>query len=293
MGGSGIVHLPASRGEVGEDSYKASVPTTKPRSGLRILKDVEGWMKLRRKLLLPILVVTLAFLFWGFNCIQVLAGPVTEGEVEVDPHALPRGQALFHGKGVCFACHGSEGDPSNVTNKDVARLNPRPTDIRTPTDKSVRQLYLVIKYGVPGTGMVALQETQDLRHEDVAHLISYMLSLQGKRLVVEDVVRQMFSPDTETDQAISAMCEADAIGDTDARDYCEDHYAKRYRDLIIGRPADIPVSRYTKIETSCKKSFAKDLDGLALCYRKEFSLTRQQAIENGKKGRLPKNSATP
>lgn len=101
--------------------------------------------------------------------------------------------------------------------------------------------------------MVPLQETTGFQDEDIAHLIAYMLSLQGKQLMAEDVLEQMFSPDTETDRAIAARCEAEAIGDSDARDYLEDRYAKRYRDLLIGRPPDIQASRYIKNKKDCKK----------------------------------------
>jgi cytochrome c553 len=198
-----------------------------------------------------------------------------ENEAEVGPHAIPLGHTLFNGKAVCSACHGVNGEPSKVTNPNVARLNPRPTDLRHPTDKSVRQLYLIIKYGIPGTAMVSVQDKTGLRDEEVPHLISYLLSLQGKHLVVDDVLEQMFRRDTAADRAIAAMCEAEAIGDSDLNAYCEDRYAKRYIDLLIGRPPDIKTSKYLKIQTECKKRFGTDFDQQALCYRRDLNVLRQ------------------
>jgi cytochrome c553 len=227
---------------------------------------------LRSLLLITILAVPL----WGSNFTYVLASPVgAENEAEVDPHAVPLGHTLFNGKAVCFACHGVNGEPSKVTNPNVARLKPHPTDLRHPTDKSIRQLYLIIKYGIPGTAMVSVQDQTGLRDEDVPHLISYLLSLQGKHLVVDDILEQMYRRDTETDRAIVAMCEAEAIGDSDLKGYCEDRYAKRYIDLLIGRPPDIKASRYLKIQTECKKRFGTDLDQRALCYRRDLNVLRQ------------------
>jgi mono/diheme cytochrome c family protein len=251
-------------------------------------------MKLRGKLHVPVLVATLGLPLWGFDFNQVSTIASAENEVGLDTQAPQRGKTMFNGKGVCFGCHGSNGDISSVNNPNVARLNPRPTDLRKPTDKSVRQLYLIIKYGIPGTSMVPMQETTRLRVEDVSDLISYLLALQGKPLAVGDIFHQVFLPDTETDLAISVKCDAEAIGDSDAMAFCEDRYAKRYRTLIVGRPADIPPARYVNVETSCKQRFGgTDLDGLARCYQLEFSLTRQRATESGKEGQLPQKPTDP
>jgi mono/diheme cytochrome c family protein len=223
--------------------------------------------------------------FWG--CVAAQA------DVGLDAQAIQHGKALFNDKAVCFGCHGSNGVISSVTNPNVAKLNPSPTDLREPTDKSVRQLYLIIKYGIPSTGMGPIQEATGLRDEDMGDLISYLLDLQGRTLPAGDIHHYMFRADTETDLAISVKCEAEAIGDSDTMAFCEDRYAKRYRDLLVGRPPDIPTARYVKIETECKQRFGADLDGLARCFRMEFSLTRQRATDSGKKGRLPQNPTDP
>lgn len=199
--------------------------------------------------------------------------PPTSGNV--DRQAIQQGKTLFHGKAICFGCHGQNGDIHNVPNGDVAMLNPSPTDLRMRTDKSVRQIYLIIKYGISGTGMVPIQEATRLSEQEVLSVISYLLDLQGKPLSFETISHERFRRHTETDLAIAKTCEEEAIGDSDMQEYCEDRYSKRYRDLIIGRPPDISADRYTKIETRCKQQAAKSLDKLALCYRTGYSAARQ------------------
>jgi|CXWL01.1.fsa_nt_gi mono/diheme cytochrome c family protein len=189
---------------------------------------------------------------------------------DVDRQSIQRGKTLYHGKAVCFGCHGQNGDISSVSNPKVRRLDPSPADLRKPTDKSVRQLYLIIRYGIPGTAMVQVQDLAKLSNEEVLNIISYFLDLQGNPLPFETISDQRFNRHTETDKAIADLCEKEAIGDSDMREHCEDRYAKRYRDLIIGRPPHIPTARYTEIERHCKQQAAKDLDKLALCYRAEY-----------------------
>lgn len=66
--------------------------------------------------------------------------------------SIQQGNSLFHSNAGFVDCHDHNGEPQ-----------PRPfirptfalplTDLRAPTDKSVRQLYPIIKYGVPATRM--------------------------------------------------------------------------------------------------------------------------------------------
>lgn len=238
-------------------------------------------MKRIGKLYLPALIATLAFLLWGYVATQA------------DAQDVQRGKALFNGKAVCFSCHGSNGDIRSVNNSDIAKLNPSPTDLREPTDKSVRQLYLILKYGIPSTAMIPMQAAARLQEDDVRDLISYLLALQGKPLPKGEISDQVFlRVDGEPDLAISVMCETQAIGDSDARDLCEDRYAKRYRDLLVGRPADIPTTRYMEIQAGCKKRFGSNLDGLARCYRLEYATTRM-ATDAGMLEQIPQKPADP
>lgn len=247
-------------------------------------------MRHKGRLLLLTLAVTSFALLWG--CVATRADDLYRQRLEARKRSLPkplpeakhlvgldedtvrRGKALFNGKAVCFGCHGTDGDINQVTNPQVAKLNPRPADLRKPSDKSVRQLYFIIKYGIPNTGMVPVQEEARLKNEELTALLSYVLALQGTPLSQEEIFDQLHRRDGEADRAILATCDAQAIGDTDARETCEHRYAKRYLDLLVGRPADIPPARYSEIQTSCKQRFGTDLDGLARCYRLEYGMTR-------------------
>jgi mono/diheme cytochrome c family protein len=188
---------------------------------------------------------------------------------------IQRGNALFNGKGDCSRCHGQNGNIRTVSNTEVSRLHPKPTDLRTPTDKSVRQLYLIIKYGIPATAMAPIQEAARLSDDDVLSIISYVLSLQGTRLSLDTISIQRFRRHTETDVSIKRTCEEEATDDFDRKDDCEARYTKRYLDLIIGRPPDIPATRQIKIEARCKLQANKDIDKLALCYREQYSSLRK------------------
>ena len=73
-----------------------------------------------------------------------------------------RGRAVFNGKGVCYYCHGIDGNKGQRpqlaadTATLIAQLNPPPVDLRNPnalrlnTDK---QRARAILDGHPGTGM--------------------------------------------------------------------------------------------------------------------------------------------
>lgn len=212
------------------------------------------------------------------DVVTIIPGDGTPRD-DVSRQAIQRGNVLFNGNARCFECHGQNGDIQHRSKTDEKRPDPQPTDLRKPTDKSVRQLYLIIKYGIPGTGMVSIQETAPLSDNEVLSLIAYVLSLQGTLLSPDTISVQRFRRHTQTDRAIERMCEDKAIGDSDLKDDCEDRYAKRYRDLIIGRPPDIPADRYIKVESRCKRQASKDLDKLALCYRTEYLALRQAHTE--------------
>ncbi|MBK9306536.1 MAG: hypothetical protein IPM58_05470 [Nitrospira sp.] len=190
-----------------------------------------------------------------------------------------RGSILFNGKALCFECHGRNGDIHTISNADVGRLDPLPTDLRMPTDKSIRQLYLIIRYGIPATGMAPIQDTDRFSDPDVVDIISYVLALQGTRLSADTISIQRFRRHTETDVVIQKMCAEEFIRDADLEDDCENQYATRYRDLIIGRPPDIPTNRYLQIEARCRRQAKNDVDRLALCYRTEYLALRHIRTE--------------
>ena len=200
---------------------------------------------------------------------------------EEDRRSIQQGKALFHGKAACFECHGDNGDINGVPQSRLARLHPPPTDLRTPNDKSFRQLYLIIRYGISGTGMLPIQEAATLNDEEIFHVISYLSYLQGRSPSIDLISSLSVLPQTDTDVAISLMCDQEALDDVDKEERCENRYAQRYRDLIVGRPPDISSDRYAEIETGCKQQADKDLDALALCYRAEYLASRQATRKAG------------
>jgi mono/diheme cytochrome c family protein len=73
-----------------------------------------------------------------------------------------RGRAVFNGKGVCYYCHGIDGNKDQRpqlaadTVALIAQLNPPPVDLRNPKAlylKSDKQRARAIWEGHPGTGM--------------------------------------------------------------------------------------------------------------------------------------------
>jgi mono/diheme cytochrome c family protein len=73
-----------------------------------------------------------------------------------------RGRAAFNGKGVCYYCHGIDGNKGQRpqlaadTAALIAQLNPQPVDLRNPKVlylKSDKQRARAVREGHPGTGM--------------------------------------------------------------------------------------------------------------------------------------------
>ena len=94
-----------------------------------------------------------------------------------------KGKILFNGKGVCFGCHGKEGDPAQVSSKvEISKLNPKPTDLRNSNVlrfKTDRERFRVIKHGIPGTAMV---EMTHVTEEEIMSILAYLdeLKMQAK-----------------------------------------------------------------------------------------------------------------
>jgi mono/diheme cytochrome c family protein len=89
------------------------------------------------------------------------------------------GKILFNGKGVCFGCHGREGDLAQVSSKlEISKLNPKPTDLRNSNVlrfKTDRERFRVIKHGIPGTAMVAMTHVTE---EEIMSIIAYLDELK-------------------------------------------------------------------------------------------------------------------
>jgi len=85
--------------------------------------------------------------------------PLTSTEGAEDAE---RGRAVFNGKGVCYYCHGIDGNRARRpqltadTAALIAQLNPPPADLRNPKAlylTSDKQRARAIREGHPGTGM--------------------------------------------------------------------------------------------------------------------------------------------
>ena len=199
----------------------------------------------------------------------------------VDPQSIQQGKALFHGKAGCVVCHGDHGQGTGHSDAHNATFALPPTDLRAPSEKSVRQLYLIVKYGIPGTSMPPLRDTEKFSSEDILTIIAYLLDLQGSAHPLELIASQAVRPHTDTDVAMVKLCEQEDMGKFDRKEHCEQRYAKRYLDLLIGRPPDIALDRYAQIETICKHVANNDLDSLELCYRAEYTAWRQEKRQAG------------
>lgn len=86
-----------------------------------------------------------------------------------------KGKLLFNGKGVCFACHGTNGDRATASDPDIAKFNPTPTDLRNaralkyPSDE---QRFDAIRNGLRGTGMPPFRGI--LYPEEIHEVIEYL-----------------------------------------------------------------------------------------------------------------------
>ena len=120
--------------------------------------------KILRRLSLAgfLLVGWLAILFTQMSDMNAWAGPQSSNKSTKDQGDAERGRAVFNGKGVCYYCHGIDGNKDQRpqlaadTAALIAQLNPSPVDLRDPKVlhlKTDKQRAHAILEGHPGTGM--------------------------------------------------------------------------------------------------------------------------------------------
>ena len=85
-----------------------------------------------------------------------------------DAAAIGQGKAIFQEK--CTACHGAEGGGS---------VGPNLTDDYWLHGGGIKNLFKVIKYGVPEKGMISWEK--QLSPADIQKVASYVLSLKGTK----------------------------------------------------------------------------------------------------------------
>ncbi|MBX2892303.1 MAG: c-type cytochrome [Saprospiraceae bacterium] len=96
------------------------------------------------------------------------ADAVDESNVTVltDASALGEGELIY--KNVCAACHGQQGEGT---------VGPNFTDEYWIHGGGIKNIFRVIKYGVPEKGMISWQS--QLKPADMQKVASYILTMQG------------------------------------------------------------------------------------------------------------------
>lgn len=102
---------------------------------------------------------------------------IPAGEMGTRAGDAIRGRTLFNGKGVCFRCHGVDGNYKVIEKDLLAILNPKPSDFRKPTTlklKTDKERFLAIRNGIPGTAMVAMTHLSD---EEIVDVVAYLATI--------------------------------------------------------------------------------------------------------------------
>lgn len=100
-----------------------------------------------------------------------------------------RGRASFNGKGVCYYCHGIDGNKDQRpqlaadTAALIAQLNPPPVDLRSPKVlhlKTDKQRARAIREGHPGTGMFP---DTTMTNQELIDTLAYLSLLRRESLL--------------------------------------------------------------------------------------------------------------
>jgi cytochrome c553 len=134
--------------------------------------------------------IVLASLLW-VSCLFLLPegmalaqGATKIGKETGNQGDAEAGRAVFNGKGVCYYCHGIDGNrdqpPQLATDTAalIAQLNPQPTDLRNPKAlrlKSDRSRSKAIREGHPGTGMFP---DTTMTNQELADTLAYLAALR-------------------------------------------------------------------------------------------------------------------
>jgi mono/diheme cytochrome c family protein len=117
-----------------------------------------GWLKFFSILLAGLLASQFTYMVE----MNAWAGSPTLPKGTMPAGDAERGRDVFNGKGVCYYCHGIDGNKDQRpqltadTTALIAQLNPPPVDLRNPKAQylmSDKQRARAIREGHPGTGM--------------------------------------------------------------------------------------------------------------------------------------------
>ena len=123
-------------------------------------------------------------LFLGVQSLPVrlALGEISQQVPNGDPE---KGRQVFHGRGICYYCHGQNGEPENLpalqpeTLRTGRGLRPQPPDLRRPQNlklTSDTQGVLIIRDGHEGTGM--LPDTT-LSNQEIRDVVAYLETLRA------------------------------------------------------------------------------------------------------------------
>ena len=139
-----------------------------------------GWFNFFSILLAGLLPIQFAFL----SEMNAWAGSLPSSKSTTAAGDAERGIAVFNGKGVCYYCHGIDGNKEQRpkltadTTALIAQLNPQPTDLRNPKIlylKTDKQRAHAIREGHPGTGMFPDKRITD---QELADTLAYLALLR-------------------------------------------------------------------------------------------------------------------
>lgn len=117
-----------------------------------------------------------------------LASLATAAEQPALPPAgdAAKGKAIYHGKGGCAFCHGTNGyvnrkpRKTDLHSEAIAKLDPPPSDLRNAAAlkaKDDAERFTSIKFGHPGTAMLP-RKTQ-LSDREIADVLAYLAILRS------------------------------------------------------------------------------------------------------------------
>ncbi len=129
----------------------------------------------------PILIAALLLGVTGFVPVPAFADePPKAGDAA-------RGKTIFHGKGGCAFCHGTDGyvltkpHKSDLHTEAIAKFDPPPADLRNPAtlkSKDEAQRFRSIKFGHPGTAMFPRE--MQLSDAEIADVLAYLALLRAE-----------------------------------------------------------------------------------------------------------------
>jgi mono/diheme cytochrome c family protein len=135
-----------------------------------------------------LLVGWLAIQFTHLSYMNAWAGSQSSNKSTKAQGDAERGRAVFNGKGVCYYCHGIDGNKDQRpqlaadTATLIAQLNPPPGDLKNPKVlylKSDKQRARAIREGHTGTGMFPDTTMTD---QELTDTLAYLTLLRRESL---------------------------------------------------------------------------------------------------------------